>query len=152
MAYPLGQGEGQLVPLAEAASELGGPVTLPDSAQVQPSDAGAVQALSASGEGEKLVKVGVSFPKQGLIVTYARPPIPDPLANYQVAVSDSEGSLIYLNGGVPALEDEGQLPDGSNWGFVQFVAGGTTIVVMGYPGLATLQSVAQSIRNQIGSS
>lgn len=149
MAYPLGQCCGRQVSLADAASELGGPLTLPDSAQVKPSDAGAAWAESANGEGQSLVDVAVSFPKQGLIVRYARPPIPDPLSNYQVAVSSSEGSLIYLNGGVPALADESQLQDGSNWGFVQFVAGGTTIVVMGHPDEEALQSVAQSILDQM---
>jgi hypothetical protein len=153
MAYPLGQCCGQQqVSLADAGTDLGGPVTLPDSAQAKPSDVGAVWAENSSGEGQKLVDVAVTFPKQGLVVRYARPPIPDPLSNYQVAVSNSEGSLIYLNGGVPALADQSQLPDGSNWGFVQFVAGGMTIVVMGHPDRATLQSVAQSIIDQIGAS
>ena len=151
MAYPLGQCCGKQVSLAEAANALGGPVTLPDTAQVKPSDAGAVQLENSSGDGQKLVDLGISFPKQGLIVQYIQPPISDPLSNYQVAVSNSEGSLIYLNGGVPALTDESQLPVGSPWGFVQFVAGGSTIVVMGHPDEESLQSVAQSILDQIGS-
>jgi hypothetical protein len=151
MEYPLGKGFGQQVSLAAAASALGGPVTLPDTAQVKPSDAGAVQMESTTGDGQKVVDLGISFPKQGLIVKYIQPPSSDPLSNYQVAVSNSEGSLIYLNGGVPALTKEAPLPDGSPWGFVQFVAGGSTIVVMGHPDQVTLQSVAQSILDGIGS-
>src|SRR3954470_19469522 len=57
------------------------------------------------------------------------------------AVSVAAGA----NDGVPALTTEGQLPDGSPWSFVQFVAGGSTIVVMGHPDQATLQAAAQSI-------
>jgi hypothetical protein len=69
----------------------------------------------------------------------------------RVAVSNSEGSVIYLNGGVPALTKEAPLPDGSPWGFVQFDANGSTIFVMGHPDQATLQAVAQSILDRIGS-
>jgi hypothetical protein len=152
MEYPLGKGFGQSVSLAEAASALGRPATLPDTAQVKPSDVGAVQIESSTGDGQKLVDLGISFPKQGMIVQYIQPPISDPLSNYQVAVSNSEGSLIYLNGGVPALTEHSSLPDGSPWGFVQFVAGGSTILVMGPPDEATLQAAAQSILDQIGPS
>jgi hypothetical protein len=151
MEYPLGQGFGQQVSLADAASALGGPVTLPDTAQVKPSDAGAVWMENSTGDGQKVVDLGISFPKQGLIVQYIQPPISDPLSNYQVAVSNSEGSLIYLNGGVPALTTDGQLPDGSPWGYVRFVAGGSTIEVMGHPDQASLQAAAQSILDRIGS-
>lgn len=152
MEYPLGKGFGQLVSLADAASALGGPATLPDTAQVKPSDVGAVQLESSTGDGQRLVDLGISFPKQGMIVQYIQPPLSDPLSNYQVAVSNSEGSLIYLNGGVPALTEHSSLPDGSPWGFVQFVAGGSTILVMGPPDEATLQAAAQSILDQIGPS
>lgn len=151
MEYPLGKGFGQQVSLAAAASVLGGPVTLPDTAQVKPSDAGAVWMENSTGDGQKVVDLAISFPKQGLIVKYIQPPISDPLSNYQAAVSNSEGSLIYLNGGVPGLTTEGQLPDGSPWGFVRFVAGGSTIEVMGHPDQASLQAAAQSILDGIGS-
>ena len=102
-------------------------------------------------EAARDVDLAISFPKQGLIVQYIQPPISDPLSNYQAALRNSEGSLIYLNGGVPALTTEGQLPDGSPWGFVQFVAGGSTIEVMGHPDQETLQAAAQSILDRIGS-
>jgi hypothetical protein len=152
MEYPLGKGFGQLVSLADAASALGRTVTLPDTAQVKPSDVGAVQIENSTGDRQKLVDLGISFPKQGMIVQYIQPPLSDPLSNYQVAVSNSEGSLIYLNGGVPALTEQSSLPDGSPWGFVQFVAGGSTILVMGPPDEATLQAAAQSILDQVNSS
>jgi hypothetical protein len=151
MEYPLGKGFGEQVSLADAASALGRPVALPDTAQVKPSDVGAVQMESSSGDGQRVVDLGISFPKQGLIVEYIQPPISDPLSNYQVAVSNSEGSLIYLNGGVPALTKHSPLPDGSPWGFVRFVAGGSTINVMGPSDEATLQAAAQSILDQINS-
>jgi hypothetical protein len=150
MEYPLGKGVGRPVSLADAGSALGRPVALPDTAQVKPSDVGAVQIESSTGDGQKLVDLGISFPKQGMIVQYIQPPISDPLSNYQVAVGNSEGSLIYLNGGVPALTEQSSLPDGSPWGFVQFVAGGSTIMVMG-PDQTTLQTAAQSILDRIGS-
>lgn len=144
MDHPLG-GFGRPVSLAAAASELGGQVTLPNSAQVTPSDVGAVWAATASGEGERSVSVGVTFPAQGLIIQYLRPPIPDPLSNYQGFVKDSPGSrVIYLNGGVPARAIP-QTSDPSSWGSIEFVAGGTTILVMGQVDQATLQPVAQSI-------
>lgn len=150
MEYPLGKGVGRPVSLADAGSALGRPVALPDTAQVKPSDVGAVWMESSSGDGQKLVDLGISFPEQGMFVQYIQPPLSDPLSNYQVAVSNSEGSLIYLNGGVPALTKHSPLPDGSPWGFVQFVAGGSTIMVMG-PDQTTLQAAAQSILDQIDS-
>jgi hypothetical protein len=150
LARPLG-GFGQQVSLATAVSELGGPVTLPDSAQVKPSDAGAVWAATASSQGESSVSVAVTFPAQGFIIQYLRPPIPDPLSNFQGFVKDSPGSqVIYLNGGVPARAIA-QTSDPSSWGSIEFVAGGTTILVMGQTDQATLQSVAQSILDRVGS-
>ena len=151
MEYPLGKGFGRPVSLADAGSALGRPVALPDTAQVKPSDVGAVSMESSSGDGQKVVDLGISFPKQGMFVQYIQPAPSDPLSTYQLAVSNSEGSLIYLNGGVPALTMHSPLPDGSPWGFVQFVAGGSTIMVMG-PDQTTLQAAAQSILDRIGPS
>lgn len=143
--HPLGPGSAE-VSLAEAARGLDGPVTLPDSAQAQPSDVGAAWLSTASdGAGHSSVGVGVTFPTRNFIIQYLRPPIPDPLANYQNSLTSSPGSeLIYLHGGVPALA----IPlnaDRSNWGSVEFVAGGTTIIVMGLVDQSTLQAVAQSV-------
>jgi hypothetical protein len=148
--HPLGM-FGHQVSLPAAESELGGPVTLPDSAEVHPSDVGVVVAATATGEGEKSVSVGVSFPAEGLIIQYLRPPIPNPLSNFQGFVKNSQGSqLIYLNDGVPARAIA-QTSDPSSWGSIEFVAGGTTIEVMGQQDEATLQSVAQSILHRVGS-
>lgn len=143
---------GKQVSMADASSGLGTSVTLPNLALVSPVDAGSVWMASLQGpSGERSVSVAVTFPSQGLIIRYSRPPIPDPQSNFENFVQDSPGSqVVSLNGGVPALAIA-QLPDGSNWGSIEFVAGGTNIVVMGHDDEATLQSVAQSILAQISS-
>lgn len=143
---------GKQVSMADASSGLGTSVTLPNLALVSPADAGSVWMASLQGpSGERSVSVAVTFPSQGLIIRYSRPPIPDPQSNFENFVQDSPGSqVVSLNGGVPALAIA-QLPDGSNWGSIEFVAGGTNIVVMGHDDEATLQSVAQSILAQISS-
>jgi hypothetical protein len=125
---------------------------LPDTPQVTPSDIGVVRAATypavgptagAAHGGES--RVEVTFPSQGLIISYDRSPIPDPLGNYRSFASQSPGSeVVYLNGGVPALAIA-QIPDGSNWGSIEFVSGGTQIVVMGHRSDAYLQAIAQSI-------
>ena len=123
---------------------------LPDSSQVTPSDAGAVWLGQMHGDAstDTSTAVAVTFPSQGLLIQYARPPIADPLANYQQFASQSPGSqVIYLNGGVPALALAAP-PDGSGWTSVKFVAGGTTIIVLGHSDEASLQAIAQSILNQ----
>jgi hypothetical protein len=143
MDHPLG-GFGQPVSSTAAVSALGGPVTLPDTARVTPSDAGAFWAATTSSDGESSVSVAVTFPAQGLIIQYLRPPIPHPLANFQSFVRDNPGSSVIDLNGTPARAIA-QTPDPSSWGSIEFVAGGTTIAVMGQADEATLQPVAQSI-------
>jgi hypothetical protein len=149
LARPMGPG-GKQVSLSEAASSLGGPVVLPNSTQVTPSDAGTVWVDQMHGDttGDTSTAVAVTFPSRGLIIQYARPPIPDPLANYQGFVSQSPGSqVIYLSAGVPALAIAPADPSG--WESIKFVAGGTTIIVLGHSSQASLQAVARSILDRV---
>jgi hypothetical protein len=145
LARPLGL-NGSQMSLASASGALGASLTLPDSAAVAASDAGPVWAAESRATGKaREVAVAVTFPKEGLIVQYQRPVMADPLATFQNVVKDSPGSsVVYLNGNVPALSIP-ELPDGSNWGSVQFVSGGTVIVIMGHNDEATLEGVANSI-------
>ncbi len=152
LAHPLPWG--QKVSLSDAARMLGGAIVLPDTPDVTPSDVGAVWADRAPAVGPTAGANGaaaaVVFPSQGLMIRYVRPPVPDPLANYRGFASQSPGAkVVYLRGGLPALAIA-QLPDGSNWGSVEFVAGGTTIVVMGHSSEADLEAVAQSIADRVG--
>jgi len=147
--HPLAQGATQ-VPLSDAASTLGAPVVLPSTSLVKPSDAGPVWTASIhdSDTGESSGTVAVTFPTQSLIIKYTRPvPYSNPLDNYQGFVKDSPGAqVVYLNG-VPALAIP-QLPDGSNFGSIEFVLGGTMIAVMGHQDESALQAVAQSLMSR----
>jgi hypothetical protein len=143
---------GVKVSLSDAESALGGPIVLPDTAEVTSSDVGAVwmdrqSALGPTGSASEGGDTGVAvnFPVQGLIVRYERPTLPDPLAYFRKIVSQSPGfKVIWLSNGVPALAID-LLPDGSNWGVIEFVAGGTTVTVTGHRDEAYLRDVAQSI-------
>jgi hypothetical protein len=141
---PLPRGAKQ-VSLRDAARGLGGPIVLPDTAKVTPSDVGAVWMNRLPRGGP--AAVAVVFPAQGLEVVYTRPPLRRRyrLFNYQHSVSQYVGAqVIYLNGHVPALEAPAN-PDGG-WGFVEFVAHGSGIVVNGpHADVTTLQAAAQSI-------
>lgn len=150
---PLGLNGRQVASQAAAAAALGGPLTLPDLASVKPADAGAFWVASASdGAGTTRTGAAVTFPTQGLIVRYTRPPVPDPLANYQGFVSQSPGAqVVYLKGGVPALAQARQPSDQSSWGSIEFVVGGANVVVMGHDDQATLVDVAQSILDRTNS-
>jgi hypothetical protein len=82
-------------------------------------------------------------------------PFSDPLANYQQYANDTpETAQVIDLKGVPALavkEQSGGSADWAHGGWIQFVAGGTDIVVQGYYDESTLQDVAQSMVSQIGS-
>jgi len=140
LAKPLPSGAEQ-VSLSGAASALGQPVVLPSSGQVTPSNVGAVWLNEFD---PTTMTVAVTFPTSGLVVTYSRPALADPLANYQGQVGQTPGSqVIYLKGQVPALAIA---PTDGGWGVVAFVAAGSNIVVKG-PNIdvSTLQDVAESI-------
>lgn len=138
--HPLGPLE-KPITLADVPSTLGAPIVLPDCVVVHPSDAGAVWG---AGDPNTSSAIAVTFPTQGLIVLYKRPPISDPQTNFENFAEQTRGTSVIDLNGTPALAIA-QAPDGSNWGSVEFVANGMTIVVMGHNGTATLQTVAQSI-------
>lgn len=147
----LGPPHAKPVSLSDAATALGGPVVLPDTTQVTPSDVGGVWMfeLPTAGPtaGSSGVAVAVTFPSQGLIIRYERPPIPDPLKFVQSEVKSWPGSHAISLNSLPALAIPAN-PNGSNWGAITFVVGETTIVVMGHSSEAFLQGVAQSIVDQ----
>jgi len=122
-------------------SAAGGTIVLPDTPQVTPPDAGAVWMNQA---GNVAVAVAVTFPGQGLIITYTRPAVSNPSSYIQQAVSEEPGSQLISLNGVPAWGIP-EPSNGSNWGLIQFIAGGAIIQIDGHTDLASLQTVAQSI-------
>lgn len=88
--------------------------------------------------------VAVTFPSKGLILRYQRPPIPNPLENFQSFARAAPDAQVISLGSVPAQAIP-ERPGGSNWASIEFVAGGTTIDVMGHTSIASLQVVAQSV-------
>ena len=129
------------IPLAAASSRLGAPVVLPETALVQPADAAAtVRAVGVRGTA---VEVSVSFPAPKLTISYIRPAPDDPLAGYRADVKQSNsGAQIVALGGTPALFVP-QQETAPSW--IEFVTGGTAVVVQGNHDEATLETVAQSI-------
>jgi hypothetical protein len=129
------------ITLAGASRRLGAPVVLPDTALVQPADAAAtVRVVGVVGTP---VEVSVSFPAQKLTISYIRPAPDDALAVYRAGVSQSNsGARIVDLGGPPALFVEQQ---DTTPGWIEFVTGGTEVVVQGEYDEGTLATVAQSI-------
>jgi hypothetical protein len=129
------------IPLAAAARRLGAPVVLPDTPLVRPADAATtVRVVGVVGTP---VEVSVSFPAQELTISYIRPAPADALADYRESANQSDsGARIVDLGGPPALfvHQEDTTP---SW--IEFVAGGTEIVVQGKYDETTLETVAQSI-------
>jgi hypothetical protein len=111
-------------------------------------------------EGNPVVtNVAVTFPSQGVIVGYTRPaPSDGSAAHFQAMAKSmpspsggSEGSVITLTGGVPALAVKENSDDtGHNFGAIIFNMAGSEVRVMGHSGRATLESLALSILTQSG--
>jgi hypothetical protein len=161
LAHPLPSFAKQTT-LADAPTALGGPVVLPNSAVVGPSDAGPVWVASLTDQqtGESVTTVAVTFPSQGMVVEYTRPAPSDGTAAHFEAMAQSMvsgsgvqiGHVITLSGGVPALAVEQNADEtGSNFGEIIFNVGGNEIRVMGHNDQATLQGVAQSILDRSNS-
>jgi len=161
LAHPLPSFAKQTT-LADAPTALGGPVVLPNSAVVGPSDAGPVWVASLTDQqtGESVTTVAVTFPSQGMVVEYTRPAPSDGTAAHFEAMAQSMvsgsgvqvGHVITLSGGVPALAVEQNADEtGSNFGEIIFNVGGSEIRVMGHNDQATLQGVAQSILDRSSS-
>jgi hypothetical protein len=161
LAHPLL--EGRQVTLSDAAASLGTPIALPNTTLVQPSDAGPVWINSLHDkEGNTVVThVAVTFPSQGVIVGYTRPaPSDGSAAHFQAMTKSmpspsgaSEGRVITLSGGVPALAVQQNSDDtGHNFGAIVFNMGGSEVGVIGHYDEATLQAMAVSILDQSGDS
>lgn len=140
-------GSWKTIPLAEASAALGAPVRLPNTDLVQPSDA-AQQARTADCSASSCA-VYVSFPAQALGISYTHPsPFGDPSAQWEADVRTAGShharvQLLDLNG-TPG--DYVDYPGVKR--LVEFVAGGTWIVVSAEYNEATLEAVAQSIVDQ----
>jgi hypothetical protein len=145
--------------LSDATAALGTPIVLPNTSLIQPSDAGSVWMDNLHDkEGNPVVtNVAVTFPSQGVIVGYTRPAPSDGSAAHFQAMANSmpspsggsEGSVITLNGGVPALAVQENSDDtGHNFGSVIFNMADSEVRVMGHYDAATLESLAVSILSQ----
>jgi hypothetical protein len=104
--------------------------------------------------------MAVTFPAQGMIVEYTRPAPSDGSAAHWQALTTSmpspsgasEGQVISLGGGVPALAVRQNSDDtGANFGVIAFNVNGTEVRVMGHNDEGTLQGLASSILAQAGS-
>ncbi len=138
---------------SNALSALGGPLVLPDAPQATAADVGTAwmnQALDGQ-KHELAVAVAVTFPQQGLIITYTRPTVADPQTYIQQAVKSEPGSKLISLGSVSAWAIP-EPSDGSNWGIIQFIVGGALIQVDGHTDLASLQAIAQSIVDRASAS
>jgi len=152
--------------LAVAQAALGPTLVLPQTAVVGPSDAGPVwMASQVAGpdtqqSGITTTAVAVTFPAQGMIMEYIRPAPSDGSASHFQSMTESmpsrnggsEGRVITLNGGVPALAVQENSDDtGANFGVIIFNLAGTEVRVMGHNDEATLQGLAESILSRSSS-
>jgi hypothetical protein len=161
LAQPLPLPWAKQTTLSDATATLGAPIVLPNTALVQPSDAGPVWVDSPHGKDGNpvMTNVAVTFPSQGVIVGYTRPAPSDGSAAHFQAMAQSmpspnggsEGHVIILDGGVPALAVQQNSDDtGHNFGGIFFNMGGSEVSVMGHNDEATLESLALSILGQSG--
>ncbi|MGH3008349.1 MAG: hypothetical protein ACRDLM_02915 [Gaiellaceae bacterium] len=136
--------------LADAQAALGQQVVLPQTAVLGPSDGGPVWMASFGGQ----TAVAATFPAQGMIMEYTRPAPSDGSASHFQSMTESmpsrnggsEGQVITLSGGVPALAVQENSDDtGANFGEIIFNVAGTEVRVMGHNDEATLQGLAESI-------
>jgi hypothetical protein len=151
-SHPSGPGGGAPlghIPLVDASGRLGATVVLPNTALVSPQDADDTVETACPPKDdtmESACQIVVSFPEQGLTVTYVRPGEPDPKASFEQTVQqDPSARLVSLNG-VPALFVQQE----QSW--IEFETGGTEITVKGSYSEAQLRSVAQSIVDRSSSS
>ena len=149
------------ITLAAGQSALGPSLALPQTAAVGPSDAGPVWIASQSQQGgATTTAVAVTFPAQGMIMMYINPaPSDGSAAHFQSMTQSmpsrnggSEGQVITLPGGVPALAVQENSDDlATNFGEIIFNVAGTEVRVMGHNDEATLQGIAESILNRSSS-
>jgi hypothetical protein len=156
VAQPLPAFAAKQTTLANAQTALGQAVVLPETAVLSPSGAGPVwmDSLTNQESGVTTTNVAVTFPVQGMIIGYTRPAPSDGSAAHFRAVAQSmpspsgasEGQVISLNGGVPALAVKENSDDtGANFGSITFNVGGAEVSVIGHNDQATLQALAESL-------
>ena len=147
--------------LANAATALGGSLSLPNSTGLEASDAGAVWSASLTDQdsGGTVTTVAVTFPVQGVVMEYTHPAPSDGSAGHFQAMADAMVSpggtpiaqVITLPGGVPALAVQQDSDEtGANFGEVIFNTGNTEVRVMGHSPQEMLQGVAQAVLAQFG--
>ena len=162
VAQPLPAFAAKQTTLADAQTTLGQSIVLPQTATVTPSDAGPVwmDSLTNQQTGVTTTNVAVTFPAQGMIIGYTRPaPSDGSAAHFQQMAQSmpspsgaSEGQVISLNGGVPALAVQENSDDtGGNFGAIIFNVGGAEVSVRGHNDESTLQALAESILARSGS-
>ena len=137
------------VGLADATSAFGAPVVLPNTALVQPSDAGPVWEGSSGAS----TTVAVTYPSQGVMIIYIRPaPFSDPVTTYQGFTQSLPGSRVVQLNGTPAwVLPQNSDDTGANFGAVLFEVNGSEVRVMGHNDEATLEGIAQSILSRSAS-
>lgn len=162
VAQPLPAFAAKQTTLAKAQTALGQTIVLPQTAVLTPSDAGPVwmDSLTNQESGVTTTNVAVTFPAQGMIIGYTRPAPSDGSAAHFQAMTQSmpspsgasEGQVISLNGGVPALAVQENSDDtGANFGSIIFNVGGAEVSVQGHNDQATLKMIAQSILSRSSS-
>ncbi len=148
VAYPLVPGAKQ-VSIADASAALHGPIVLPETSLVDPSDAGPVWIAGRAPN----VTAAVTFPVQGVFIDYiVPPPARDPSATYEAIARETPQSFkaIDFNGGTALAVKQNSDQTGHNFGGVIFVLNGAEIRVFGHYDEQTLQSIAQSIVDRSG--
>src|SRR3954451_11040135 len=156
VAQPLPAFAAKQTTLANAQTALGQTIVLPQTALLTPSDAGPVwmDSLTDQQTGVTTTNVAVTFPAQGMIIGYTRPAPSDGSAAHFRAMAQSmpspsgasEGQVISLAGGVPALAVQENSDDtGSNFGSIIFNVGGAETSVIGHNDKSTLLGLAESL-------
>jgi hypothetical protein len=142
--------------LSAAQAALGPSLILPQTAVLRPSDAGSIWIASQG----STTAVAATFPAQGMIVMYIKPAPSDGSASHFQSMTGSmpsrnggsEGQVITLSGGVPALAVQENSDDTrANFGVIVFNLAGAEVRVMGHNDEATLQGLAESILSRAGS-
>ncbi len=137
--------------MAAAIKAFGSPVVMPNTSVLQPADAGPV--WDSVGPGQAVV--AVTFPSKGIYIDYIKPaPYSDPASGLQaMSAGFTSSRVIQLNGATPALYIPQNSDDtGSSPGVVLFETAGAEIRIVGHNDEPTLETIAESMLAQTGSS
>lgn len=149
--------------MTEATAAFGGPLAVPSTSAVQPSDVGPIwKSGGSSGTGSSAAGispatvVAITFPSKGILVEYSRP-VPDPGSDQAsslrgLSAEIASSKVVQLDGTTPALYiPENSDRTGVNFGVILFETNGTEVRVLGHNDEATLEAIAQSILAQSNS-